>query len=253
MNWTQWPKTRQVRELRIVELDRDRCRVIACDSLGAVGNKELDELRVPYFIVGRCAARVPLMEVLAVGAQPVLISDGLTVEMEPSGREIIAGIKHELQLLGLEDKCHLTGSTEENFVTRQSGLGITVVALARPEELRTGRVQPGDEILCFGLPKLGAEVNLDDPAIVHPSTVLRLLERPEVHEMVPVGSKGILFEARLLAAPRRGQLNLDPNCPLPLRKSAGPATCLLAAVAPGTREVFSRDFPLPVTYIGTVA
>ncbi|HHW06748.1 MAG TPA: alpha-ribazole kinase [Clostridia bacterium] len=252
MNTGIWPKITQVRDLSIIELDDSQRILVACDSIGAVGAKELDALQVPYFIVGRCAARVPLLELLAVGARPVLISDCLTLEMEPSGREILAGIQHELKLLGLEGKCHLTGSTEENFVTRQSGIGITVVALAGKEELRIGKVRPGHEIYCFGIPKVGAEVDLDDPDIISFNTVVKLLQYPQVHEMAPVGSKGIRYEAELLTRSCGGRLQVDSRCPLPLTKSAGPATCLVAAVEPGSGETLYRDFSLPITYIGRI-
>lgn len=252
MDWTSWPKITQVRDLSIIELNSSQRLVVACDSAGAIGAKELDELKCPNYILGRFTARVALLEVLAVGAMPVLISDGLAVEMEPSGREIIRGITDELKTLGIEDKCHLTGSTEENFVTKQSGIGITVIGLATKDNLRLGKIQPGDEIYCLGLPKLGSQVNLEDPEIIDLHTVRKLSTYPEVHEIVPVGSKGILYEAQLLAQSYERKLSLDPNCPLPLTKSAGPATCLIAAVEPELKETLYQEFGLPVTYIGRI-
>lgn len=252
MNWTNWPKIAQVRDLSIIELNNHQKLVVACDSAGAIGAKELDELKCSNYILGRFTARVALLEVLAAGAMPILISDGLAVEMEPSGREILQGITDELKTLGIADKCHLTGSTEENFITKQSGIGITVIGLAAAEDLRLGKVQSGDDIYCFGLPKVGAQVNLDDPEIIDLHTVRKLSLYPEVHEIVPVGSKGILYEAQLLAKSYDRKLHLDPNCPLPLAKSAGPATCLIAAVEPKLKETLDQEFSLPVTYIGRI-
>lgn len=252
MGWTYWPKITQVRDLSIIELNKNQRLVVACDSAGAVGAKELDELKCSNYILGRFTARVALLEVLAVGAMPVLISDGLAVEMEPSGREIIQGITDELRVLGIADKCHLTGSTEENFPTKQSGIGITVIGLATTEELRLGKVQSGDEVHCFGLPKVGSQVNLEDPEIVNLHTVRKLSTYPEVHEIVPVGSKGILYEAQQLTQSYGKNLSIDPNCPLPLTESAGPATCLIAAVEPKLKETLYQEFSLPITYIGRI-
>lgn len=245
-----WPQIRQVRDLSIITLDNDYSLVVACDSAGAVGNKELDDLKVSNYILGRFTSRVALLEVVAAGAIPILISDTLGVEMEPSGREIIQGIKDELKLLGLEERVHLTGSTEENFKPRQTGIGITVVGLGKTRQLKVGQTRGGHELLCFGYPKVGAEVRLDDPEIVSVATALELLAYQGVKEMVPVGSKGILYEARLLARCAGVELVVDPHCPLPLEKTAGPATCLLVAVEPRLTPVLERDFPLPVTKIG---
>lgn len=247
-----WPQIRQVRDLSIINLNNDYSLVVACDSAGAVGNKELDDLKVSNYILGRFTARVALLEVVAAGAIPILISDTLGVEMEPSGREIIQGIKDELKLLGLAEKVHLTGSTEENFKPRQTGIGITVVGLGKTSGLKVGQARGGHELLCFGYPKVGAEVQLDDPEIVSVATALELLAYEGVQEMVPVGSKGILYEARLLADSAGCRLALEPQCPLPLEKTAGPATCLLVAVEPRLTSVLQRDFSLPVTKIGVL-
>lgn len=254
-NWLQsilssWPQIRQVRDLSIISLDNDYSLVVACDSAGAVGNKELDELKVSNYILGRFTARVALLEVVAAGAIPLLISDTLGVEMEPSGREIIQGIKDELKLLGLEEKVHITGSTEENFQPRQTGIGITVVGLVKTHQLKVGKAQAGLEILCFGYPKVGGEVHLEDPELVNVATALDLLAYEGVKEMVPVGSKGILYEAQLLAGSSGCRLVLDPECPLPLKKTAGPATCLLAAVEPPLVSLLQDKFTVPVTKVG---
>lgn len=247
---SSWPVARQVRDLSIIALNNRQSLVIACDSAGAIGPKELDRLKVRNYILGRFTTRVALLEVLSAGAVPMVVCNTLAVEMRPSGEEILSGIRSELEQVGYADRIHLTGSTEENFPTRQSGLGITVIGLAATENLRLGRARAGDEVWCFGLPKVGSEVQLGDPEIVEAATVLQLLACPVVHELIPVGSKGILYEALALAGGK--QLRLNPDCGLPLQKSAGPATCLIAAVEPAARAALGRDFRLPVTRIGWI-
>jgi len=247
-----WPLVKQVRDLSIISLSGGQSLVIACDSGGAIGEKELDEVKVPNYILGRFITRVALLEVMAAGAVPVLVCDTLAVEMKPSGEEIIRGIKDELNQLSFADKIHLTGTTEENMKTRQSGMGITVVGLAQEGRLRLARTQAGDDILCFGYPKVGPEVKLGDPEIVDVSTVLSLLACQEVRELVPVGSKGILYEARALAETSGLEFVPDFTTDLPLEKSAGPATCLVAAVKPQLTAELGKSFTQPVTRIGSL-
>ncbi|MGI6331692.1 MAG: alpha-ribazole kinase [Zhaonellaceae bacterium] len=247
-----WPLIKQVRDLSIISLQGGQSLVIACDSGGAIGEKELDEVKVPNYILGRFITRVALLEVLAAGAIPVLVCDTLTVEMKPSGEEIIRGIKDELGQLAFADKIHLNGTTEENMKTRQSGIGITIVGLAQEGSLRLAKAQAGDDILCFGYPKLGSEVKLDDPEIIDVSTVLSLLAYQEVRELVPVGSKGILYEAQALAETSGLKFVPEFTTTLPLEKSAGPATCLVAAVKPQLRAELEKNFSQPVTKVGSL-
>ena len=156
----------RVRDLSVIDLSNGESLVVACDSAGAVGPKELDEVKVSNYILGRFISRVALMEVVASGALPIMVTNALAMEMDPSGTEIIAGIKDELKELSMEDQVHITGSTEENFVARQSGIGITVIGLGEREKLRLISAKPGDEIFCLGLPKVGSEVTLTDPEII---------------------------------------------------------------------------------------
>ncbi|HHY18163.1 MAG TPA: alpha-ribazole-5-phosphate synthase, partial [Firmicutes bacterium] len=52
------------RDLTLVSLTEDCVLVIACDSAGGIGPKELDSVKVPGYVLGRFTARVALMELL---------------------------------------------------------------------------------------------------------------------------------------------------------------------------------------------
>lgn len=52
----------------IIIYEKDTAYVISCDSLGAIGNKEHDQLKVSEDIVGRATIKVALAEALCVGA-----------------------------------------------------------------------------------------------------------------------------------------------------------------------------------------
>ncbi len=226
------------RDLTLVSLTEDCVLVIACDSAGGIGPKELDSVKVPGYVLGRFTARVALMELLAAGAQPVVLVSNVCVEPDPGGSEITQGIDEELRLAGMATNIAVTGSTEKNIPTKQTGLGVTVVGVARREGLKLGLARPGDRIFCIGIPKVGNEVNLDDPDIVTLQAVNTLRSCPEIGDIVPVGSQGIRREAKELARTAGVGLHLEPVTGLDMDKSAGPATCAVFAASPN----FSGEF-----------
>ena len=242
-------KVRKCRDLTLVEMNGDNLLVIACDSLGAIGTKEEDYLKTSGSIVGRFTVRVPLMEVMAAGAVPLLIINTLSVEMDPTGKDIIAGIREELTLAGLADLT-VTGSTEENMPTRQTGVGITVIGKAAAADLRLGKVQVGDPVYCLGQPRVGSAVL----AGVVPDVPLlkKLLAQPWGREILPVGSKGVLYEAGQLASTVQRKFSPAAVAGLDLYKSAGPATSLLVATE-GERLAELREIAdVAVFPVGTI-
>lgn len=68
----------------------------------------------------------------------------------------------------------------------------------------------------------------------------------------PVGSKGVLYEAHLLAIGAGCELAISPDRELDLNKSAGPATCVLAAAEPDSIETLRNAVSLPVFSVGTL-
>ena len=229
-------KIDKVRDLTIVELDESKSMVIACDSCGSIGMKEGDEFKVPSSIVGKFAARVPLMEVLASGAEVVSVTNAVCNEMEPTGREIIVGVKEEFKEAGISTIA-LNGSTEENFKTHATGVGVTVVGIAH-NSLRVNNVKEEALLVSIGTPKVGGEINLSqkDEDIADYSDIYKLLAHSEVYEIVPVGSKGILYEGELLAKNNLMELALEKDTHIDLHKTCGPATVLIAALSKDAYE-----------------
>ncbi|OCL26144.1 hypothetical protein U472_09005 [Orenia metallireducens] len=216
------------RDISIIKLDANKSLVVACDSLGGIGSKEYDKIKVSSRLVGKFTARVALMELLSSGATPISVVDTLSVELKPTGEEIIKGMKEELAKVGIDEL--LTGSTEENIKTVQTGIGVTAIGLININELRVGTSQKEDLIVAIGLPKVGNEVLADLNQVADLDLVVELLELEYIHEILPVGSKGVLYEAQLLAESNGLQLSLLEN-KVDLQKSAGPATVVLVTVA----------------------
>lgn len=224
------------RDVEVAAINETQYLVAACDSCGAIGMKELDAVQVPWRITGRFTARVALLEILASGTIPQMLTVAISNEPEPAGAEILAGVREELQALNLP-KLPIAISTEKNIPTLQTGLGVTAVGTCEKAELRIGRSKAGDDIWCLGLPKVGAEITrADDPEIVQGRQLLELLEVPGVHDIIPVGSRGIRGEAQALAEIQGLEFAADMlDAPggsggLSLDKSAGPSTCVIFTI-----------------------
>jgi len=243
---------KRVRDLTIIELVSGYCLVIACDSSGGIGPKEEDVVQVPGYVVGRLITRVALMEVMSAGAHPIFVADTLSVEMHPTGAEIMRGVYDEVLTAGVHPDQVVTGSTEENIPTRQTAMGVTVIGLADPGKLRLGNAQAGDLLLSIGMPKVGHEVVLDDPQTVNLETLKLLLAMPGANELLPVGSKGIAFEAQQLAETAGLILKWSEQSELDLHKSAGPATCLIAAVRPSAVQQVLSAINKPAHILGVL-
>lgn len=193
--------------------------------------KDLDAYKISWFITGRLTTRVTLLEVLAAGAVPKLLTVAISNEPHPTADGILEGVKEELDSAGLS-ALSMAISTEKNMITRQTGLGISVVGVVEKNQLRIGTTQLGDDIYCLGIPKVGPEIsNPEDPEIVQTKDIQVLLGIPGVHDIIPIGSRGIRREAVLLASGINTCFHVDSACPLDLDKSAGPSTCLILSAS----------------------
>ncbi|MTV51004.1 alpha-ribazole kinase [Heliobacillus mobilis] len=240
----------QGRDVEVVFLAADQCMVAACDSCGAIGDKEFDVVPVPQYIVGRFTTRVALLEVLSVGAIPAVVTVAISNEPSPTGEEILAGVRDELKEIGKPD-LPVVISTEKNIPTKQTGVGVTVVGAVERKGLRIGTTQPGDRMYCLGLPKVGPEVQrADDEEIAQASHILKLFQVEGIHDVLPVGSRGIRAEAKTLAEGLGCCFSEWPPSGLDLEKSAGPSTCVLFTACP---EVQLDEFTgTPLQVIGEV-
>lgn len=246
------PSARQVRDLSVVELFPGLLLVVACDSDGGIGPKPADTVKVSGYLLGRFGARVALMELITSGARPFLLVDTLSVEMDPTGREIIAGIRDELASASLAGEVALNGSTEENVPVRATGMGVTVLGLCAAERFRPGGARPGDLAVCVGVPKSAPrdEVRLDDPAIMDLATAAALARLEAVHDMLPVGSRGVAYEASQMAALAGLLFEPAPDPGVDLAKSGGPATCCLVAVEPAALDRVEAAAGKPCHVVG---
>ncbi|MGV8906931.1 MAG: alpha-ribazole-5-phosphate synthase [Acetobacterium sp.] len=239
-------KTYQYRDLSILEFPESLI-ITACDSSAGVGEKTGDELRVPTKYIAIFATRVCLFELLSIGATVIAISNTVCGEMHPTGEALIQGIEEECYRADIKD-IPINGSTEENFKTSMTGFGIFIMGSAAT--LRITSSSPGDLIICIGKPRVGTALNVEgDDAIANYKDLQTLIDLEAVNEIIPCGSKGILYEAENLAAiyglhfhPDQVDLNLIGSC--------GPATTVIASVKPMLISKLAALFGNKMTIIG---
>lgn len=218
------------RDLTLLPFSKEKTLVIACDSSASIGEKIHDAVRIDPSITAAFCLRVPLLELLCFGAKPICIVDLIGNEYAPTGEKILAGIKGEMEKAGLGE-LPVNGSTEENMPTATTSVGITVIA-----EVPSDKVLPKFEedccLLQLGRPYVANEVVKNLATIFSYDLVRQLRNEPAVVDLLPVGSKGIRYEAKLMV--QDSSYTVAFITEEDLDRSAGPATVLLAAVK--TRE-----------------
>lgn len=247
-------RIKQVRDLTWIGLPDDYALIIAVDSDGGIGPMPNDTVFCPAFELGRFAMRVPLLEILCSGATPLAAFDLLTMKMEPVGAEILKGIRTELQAAGLPANFPLSGSTEDNVPTTMTGVGTVVLGLVRQPDFKPGMAKAGDLVLCIGKPKSAPEdtVRHGDPEIINYRDVLTLRQLAGVHDLLPVGSHGVAYEAEQLAHSAGLVFQREVNPGIDLRKSGGPSTCVLVACQPDSLSKIEQQIGAPRFLVGSL-
>ena len=228
--------------------------IVGSTSSGGIGPKTMDNVKVQGRVLGKFLARVALMDVAATGAFPLLLSVTLGVEKEPTGREILEGVRNECRVIGLDPNQVLMENTEDNVQTTQTGAGVTVIGFANEGELRLGKTNPGDLVVAIGKPKVGDEVLSSEVKgeIADLRNVTLMSQKNFVHDIAPVGTFGIIYEARMMAHGVGRQLKLEKVKDLDLNKSAGPATVVLITMNREKLDELTLLVRKPITVVGEI-
>ncbi len=240
------------RDVSVFEVNADSVMVVGCDSAGGIGPKPLDKIKVSGYTLGRFTARVALMDVLSAGALPICLTNTLSVEPDPTGFEILEGIKSEIKLARLDNSLVIIGSMEKTVTVEQTGIGITVVGLASKNKLKIGLSKPDDLIVAVGRPSAKDEVLPAEERgeIADLEDLLKLMSCDFVHDMIPVGSQGIIHEVNVLAKDSglRAKLELPE---VEAKRSAGPATAVVVTISKNALSKLSGLINKPIQVIGS--
>ena len=214
-----------MRDGTMIPLD-DEYLVITSDNSGGIGEKEHDIVNVPYDVLSYFAFRVAAMENIALGATPLSV----VLHNFCGGAkwdELVSGIERGKRELGMNELT-ITGSSETNMALLQSALGVVVIGRKRRNELPEVRLSEGFRLAVIGKPLVGEEV-VNESSAIAPLDLFRWVSEQEgVRAVLPVGSKGILYELNELLSDDEvmdEQVMVD----LDVHKSSGPSTCFIVA------------------------
>lgn len=246
-------KPESFRDLTILRLNDTQTLVISCDSCGGIGEKVSDVIQVSPEITGYYTALVTLAEILAVGARPIFLINTLAAEMNPTGITLNEGIKKALKEINLSEETLITGSTEENMPMIQTAMGLTAVGIVEGHPWDPEICYEGWDLYVVGNPKVGPAVAEDNgKTILTLPDYMSLSQFPGKKELLPVGSKGIRYEAELMAQMSGLQIGWEKNFSLDITASAGPATCAVIAMNRENAAALSECCNKQVTLIGTL-
>ncbi len=214
-----------MRDGTMITLDNEYL-VITSDNSGGIGEKEHDIVNVPYDVLSYFAFRVAIMENIAHGATPLSVvlhnfCGGAKWE------ELLGGIERGKRELGMNNLT-ITGSSETNMVLLQSALGVVVIGRKQRNELQEVSLSDGIRFAVIGKPLVGDEVVNESNTIAPLDLFQWVSEQEGVRAVLPVGSKGILYELNELLAEEevtaeKIQVELD------VHKSSGPSTSFIVS------------------------
>lgn len=219
------------RDIAVVQLSKEEELVIASDNSGAIGKKRLDDVSVSYKTVSYYSFRVALMECIAAGASPfsVVIQN---FNGDEAWKDLVAGVEQAMKEIEL-DHLSITGSTETNFELVQSAVGLTVLG-KRGKTTQTDSLSYSNQVkvATIGKPLVGDEVNQHEEEIAPLDLFQWFCRHESVSAVLPVGSKGILYELGQLFANQ----SLSYTSELDMQRSSGPSTCFIV-VYPRTVDI----------------
>lgn len=235
-------KNTQFRDLTLAPITSEETLVIACDSSAGIGEKKADVVAVDPAITAAYSLRVPLLELMCYGAQPITVIDTIGNELVPTGEKMIAGVRAEMARAKLAD-VPLNGSTEDNMATITTSIGITVIGRIQNNMMPTTAAA---ELTVFqlGVPYVGNEVVAHLDSIFSYETVRQIRQQSAVVDMLPVGSKGVTYELGQMAQTHGLAIHyLVDSEASALHTSAGPATVVLVAVTKTQAAEVTQKFP----------
>lgn len=240
-----------IRDLSVVLLG-DAYMVVACDSCGGIGLKEHDVVKLSPDKMAYITMNVICCELASLRIKPSVIINNVCAEMDYTGKMVIDGIREYMKDYFSDMEFILTGSTEENFKTVQTGIGLSVIGYKSREELSLPESNIGDLVAVIGIPKVGQEVIDDRGEILNSKGVWKLLDSRCINEVIPAGSKGIAYEIEQLNIADGAVMFLYEDIKTDLKKSAGPATCAVVTFPRGKLAEFIDCLTIPYEIIGEI-
>ncbi|WP_421052624.1 hypothetical protein [Lysinibacillus capsici] len=209
--------------------------IATMDNAAAIGQKPQDVVSAPDQLTAYMTARVTFLEQLAAQALPIQVLLA-NFSGDAAWSRYEKGIQQVFAEAGLTCPA-ITGSTESNMPTLQSGLAVTMLG-----EMQQRRAFDHDQLswYTYGLPLVGEEVLAQPEDVAQLLPVFKAWQSEIVQQVWPVGSRGVQGEFARLFGERHVECALDGA------KSAGPCTVILLGISPDNesqaQKIFLRNF-----------
>lgn len=210
--------------------------IATMDNAAAIGQKPQDVVSAPDQLTAYMTARVTFLEQLAAQALPIQVLLA-NFSGDAAWSRYEKGIQQVFAEAGLTCPA-ITGSTESNMPTLQSGLAVTMLGEIQQQR----RAFDNDQLswYTYGLPLVGEEVLAQPEDVAQLLPVFKAWQSEIVQQVWPVGSRGLQGEFARLFEERHVECALDGA------KSAGPCTVILLGIAPDNesqaQKFFLRNF-----------
>ena len=208
--------------------------VITVDNSAAIGEKENDIVKVSNELAAYYTIRVALLEQWSANAEPQAISLA-NFSGDNAWQPYINGIHQAFKEIGAPMP-PITGSTETNMSTLQSGLSITIIGRKLEDTTCASLVW-----YVYGQPLVGQEVLEQPQAVADLGRIYNGWQRGLVKKVWPVGSSGVAKECERLFPNKMIKIE-----DLDLHKTAGPATVVLLASHVEDEHILCDYFGLPL-------
>lgn len=219
-----------MRDAVIIPFMDNKELVVTTDGCTGVGFLEGDYVKAPLELTARLTARVALMELVSLGASPVAFSFNHIADNALFG-ETLRGFREAFNDFGYPDVPFIA-SSEKNFEVKQTSVTVSVTGVREKPVKKDMREAA---FVVIGEPFVGEDVLRNPDKIAVSEDVFKLMNCKSVFEVVPCGSGGVIAELAGFGV-KFAVSDID------LAKSAGPATCVLAAVDPAGIDDLEKSF-----------
>lgn len=228
-----------MRDAAIIDLGNSHELVITTDGCTGIGNLKEDLFPLEIEEVAWTACKVALMELISLGARPVGYAFNHIAALEDHDKTE-AGIEKCLGEFGFINVPHIS-SSEKNFKVHQTTITITLTGV---REKSKKKVCNNPVYLLIGEPLVGIEVLENPDKMILPEEFISLTKAEGVYEIVPVGSHGVEWEL--------SQFGVKPKeTRIDLKKSAGPATCVIVKASHDSIDDLRELFGKKLTILGS--
>lgn len=193
---------------------------IGMDNSAGIGEKPHDVVQAPNALVASMAARVALLELWCVGAEPESIFM-MNFTGDAAWPAYEQGLHQLFEELGTP-MSNLAGSTESNIETLQSGIAIQLIGRVIKKPVREG------DCYLLGSPLVGQAVVERAHEVVSLGELQKARQFGIVSYVHPCGSGGVARELE--------RLGISTSTEIPVG-SAGPSTCVLVKSMCSEREL----------------